>query len=233
MQENLSEYGQLFFNDGYQLGKEALKDGPDDEAILRSVEKMYHAIDQLIGSLSGMAQKHGNPVHCKKGCAWCCHQAVFASSHELHYLGNFIKGRFSDEEIALLRERAKAKNKTTSILKKEALLNYKSPCPLLKNGACSAYEARPMACRIYLSTNVNTCIEFFNKPENENSYPALLEFPLQAGRMMNEGFMKALKEGGTDSLEFRLEDGLSRLASPNLPINRDELSEGGEKERNT
>lgn len=213
MQGNFSEYGQLFYNDGYQLGKEALKNGAGGQAILQSVEEMYLAIDELIDSLSGMAQKHGSPVHCKKGCEWCCHQAVFASSHELHYLGDFIKAHFSDEEIDLLRKRAQAKNKATSVLKNKDLLNYKSPCPLLKNGVCSAYGARPMACRIYLSSNVQTCLEFFNNPANEKNYPALLEFPLQAGRMMNEGFMAALKEAGVETAEFRLEEGLVHLFS--------------------
>jgi len=211
MHQDLSEYGQLFFNDGYELGKEALKDGYDEQALLESVGKMYYAIDQLIDSLLVMAAKHSSPVHCQKGCGWCCHQPVFTSSHELHYLGNFLQTRLSEEAINLVKGRAQAKNNITSTLEKEQVLNYKSPCPLLENNACSVYQARPMACRIYLSTNVKTCIEFFNNPANENSYPALLEFPLQAGRMLNEGFMSALKEAGVETAEFRLEEGLLHL----------------------
>ena len=50
-----------------------------------------------------------------------------------------------------------------------------------------------MACRIYLSTDVKTCHEFYKNPDNIENYPALLDFPMKAGKMMNEGFKAALK----------------------------------------
>lgn len=70
------------------------------------------------------------------------------------------------------------------------------------------YEGRPMACRIHLSTKLGTCLEFYHHPENEQNYPALIDFPLRAGRMINEGFMAALKGYGIETDEFRLEEGL-------------------------
>lgn len=111
-----------------------------------------------------------------------------------------------------VQERARSKNELTSKLTGDQLLQNKTACPALKNGACAAYHARPMACRIYLSTNVATCLEFYKNPDNEQNYPALLDFPLQAGRMMNEGFMAALAEAGIETEEFRLEEGLSKLS---------------------
>lgn len=208
MIEGLSEHEQLFYNDGYQLGKQAAQNGYQEEDLFPALQKMYHGIDQFIESLSILAQRQSSPIHCKKGCSFCCHQAVFANSYELHYLGNFIEKHFSEERRSQVQQKANAKNKKTSTLDEKEMLNFKSPCPLLKDGACSAYEARPMACRIYLSTNVNSCIEFYNNPQNENNYPALLDFPLMAGRMMNEGFIAALKEHKIEIAEFRLEEGL-------------------------
>lgn len=211
MNSSRSEYEQLFYNDGYRLGKEAAKNDYQEEDLFRSMEQLYLGIDQLIDSLAVMAQKQSRPIHCKKGCSYCCHQAVFANSYELHYLGNFIKARFDSSGIQNIKEKAGAKNKVTSKLDEKSVLNYKSPCPLLKDGTCSVYDARPMACRIYLSTDVGSCIEFYENPTNEKNYPALLEFPLMAGRMMNEGFMAALKEAGIEIAEFRLEEGLLHL----------------------
>lgn len=211
MNSSRSEYEQLFYNDGYQLGKEAAKNDYNEEDLFRAMEQLYLAIDQLIDSLSAMAQNQGRPVHCKKGCNYCCHQAVFANSYELHYLGNYIKRQFDFSDILRIKEQADSKNKTTSTLDEKSVLNYKSPCPLLKDGSCSVYAARPMACRIYLSTQVSTCIEFFQNPSDEKNYPALLEFPLMGGRMMNEGFMAALKEADIEVAEFRLEEGLLHL----------------------
>jgi Fe-S-cluster containining protein len=102
-------------------------------------------------------------------------------------------------------------------MNEQELANYKSPCALLENGACSVYDARPMACRIYLSTKLETCLEFYNHPDNEHNYPALIELPLRAGRMMNEGFMAALKEHGIETAEFRLEQGLSIVLKNDQP----------------
>jgi Fe-S-cluster containining protein len=211
MNSSRSEYEQLFYNDGYQLGKEAAKNDYSEANLFRAMEQLYQAIDQLIDSLALMAQKQDQPIHCKKGCSYCCHQAVFANSYELHYLGNFIQKQFDSTGIRQIKEKAGAKNEVTSNLDEKSVLNHKSPCPLLKDGTCSVYTARPMACRIYLSTRVSTCIEFYQNPSNEENYPALLEFPLMAGRMMNEGFMAALKEAGIEIAEFRLEKGLLHL----------------------
>ncbi len=206
-----SEYEQLFYNDGYQLGLQAAQNGYQEKDVFMAIKQMYEGIDQLIDSLQLMAQKQNSPIHCKRGCSFCCHQAVFANSYELHYLGNFIKKQFTAEQQKVVLEKAKKKNQTTTTLDQQTLLNYKAPCPLLKNGSCSAYEARPMACRIYLSTQVSTCIDFFKNPANEDSFPALLEFPLMAGRMMNEGFMTAIREKGIEVAEFRMEEGLLHL----------------------
>ncbi len=211
MNSSQSEYEQLFYNDGYQLGKEAAKNGCQEEDLFRAMDQLYLAIDQLIDSLAVMAQKQDRPIHCKKGCSYCCHQAVFANSYELHYLGNFIQNQFDSSAIQQIKKEAAAKNKVTSQLDEKAVLNDKGPCPLLKAGTCSVYAARPMACRIYLSTHVGSCIEFYQNPTNKENYPALLEFPLMAGRMMNEGFMAALKEACIEIAEFRLEEGLLHL----------------------
>lgn len=117
-----------------------------------------------------------------------------------------------------LAERVTTKSAKTDVLTEEEVLKFKSPCPLLINGSCSAYEARPMACRIYLSTQLETCLEFYQHPENEDNYPALIDFPLRAGQMMNEGFRAALKEIGVETAEFRLETGLNILLNYNQSI---------------
>ncbi len=170
---------------------------------------MYQSVDSLIDSLLAYAEKKGIGVACHKGCEWCCHQAVFANSYETHYLSEYIKTNFTKEEREKTRVRAEQKNAKVQKLSEAEILKYKSACPLLVDGACSAYEARPMACRIYLSTRLESCLEFFQHPGNEKNYPALLDFPLTAGKMMNEGFAQALKENGIGTAEFRLEEGLS------------------------
>jgi Fe-S-cluster containining protein len=207
----------VFFNDGYQLALSEISGEADTGSIFRGLEKMNQAVDLLIDSLLNYAEKQGIRVACHKGCGWCCHQTVYANSYEMHYLAEYIKSNFTEEEQQKAMERAQQKNEKVKSLSDTEVLNYKSPCPLLVEGTCSAYKARPMACRIYLSTRLESCIEFFHHPENEKNYPALLDFPLMAGRMMNEGFIEALKEKEVMTAEFRLEEGLSITLDKNCP----------------
>lgn len=205
--DKISEHSRIFYKDGYQLGTYAVSE-KGEKHLFEAIKTMYEGIDGLIDSLLGVAEKQGVSIDCKKGCAWCCTQAVFANSYEIHYLGRFIEKNFSKAEQEQIIRKAKSKNDKTEKLNDSDVLHFKADCPLLKNGICSAYSARPMACRIYLSQKVNTCLDFYQKPEDENSYPALLEFPLRSGRMMNEGFATALQEKGSMIAEFRLEKGL-------------------------
>jgi Fe-S-cluster containining protein len=213
-----SQHDRVFYSDGYRLAQSAIDQGLSNETLFSAIESLYSAIDGLNDSILALAERQKMGMACHKGCHWCCHQAVYANSYELHFLSEKIKNGFSSEKISKWMEAAEAKFTVTSQMNEEELSNYKAPCPLLENGACSVYDARPMACRIYLSTKLKTCLEFYHHPENENNYPALIDFPLRAGRMMNEGFMAALKEVGIETSEFRLEEGLRIVLKNEQPI---------------
>ncbi|MFY9151405.1 MAG: YkgJ family cysteine cluster protein [Prolixibacteraceae bacterium] len=207
--KHFSDNDRIFYSDGFKLAQSAIEVELSNETLFSAINLLYQEIDKLNESIVALAGKQNMKVACAKGCEWCCHQAVYANSYELHYLSDHILNQFTPEEIKGLTERAYAKEEKTAVLNENEIQKFKSPCPLLKNGACSAYQARPMACRIYLSTKLETCTEFYTHPENESNYPALLDFPLRAGRMMNEGFSAALKGAGVETAEFRMEEGLS------------------------
>ncbi len=199
---------RAFYSDGYRIGMNVAENENSKEVLFSAIEEMYHQIDNLIASVYELAGRQKSSIDCKKGCQWCCHQPVFALNYELDYLNYFIKNNFKTAKQKDIQAKARGKVKKLEGLKNDALLNYKHPCPLLENGACIAYKVRPMACRIYLSTNVKTCLKFYNEPDDKNNYPALLDFPMQAGRMMNEGFKSALKAVGFKPEEFRIEEKL-------------------------
>jgi Fe-S-cluster containining protein len=215
--KHFTENDRIFYADGYKLAQSAIEQGLSNATLFSAIEGLYDAIDGLNDSVLALAERQNMKVACHKGCHWCCHQAVYANSYELHYLSEKIKSQFSNEKIAGCLEVAEAKHAVTSQMSEEEVAGYKSPCPLLENGACSIYDARPMACRIYLSTQLHTCLEFYTHPENKLNYPALIDFPLRAGRMMNEGFMAALKGYGIETAEFRLEDGLRIVLKNDQP----------------
>jgi Fe-S-cluster containining protein len=208
---NQKNIENAFYSDGYKLGMNVAVSDNDQEVLFESVSEMYASIDSLIETLTEFAQKQHHRIDCKKGCEWCCHQPVFALDYELKYLNDFISRNFSEEIQNEIKKRAGNKNNKLSMLKEIDLLNAKYPCPLLENGACIAYSARPMACRIYLSGNVNSCLNFYHQPQSKTSIPALLNLSLRTGQMMNEGFKAALKTNGIKSREFRIEEKLLEI----------------------
>jgi hypothetical protein len=208
MEFNQKNIENAFYSDGYKLGMNVAVSEKNQQVLFESVSEMYSAIDNFIESLTEFAEKQHQRIDCKKGCEWCCHQPVFALDYELEYLKDYISRNFNKETQKEIRKRAMNKNNKLSILKETDLLNAKFPCPLLENGACMAYSARPMACRIYLSGNVNSCLNFFHLPEKKTSIPALINLTLRTGQMMNEGFKAALKTAGIKTKEFRIEEKL-------------------------
>ena len=62
-----------------------------------------------------------------------------------------------------------------------------------------------MACRCYLSSSVESCRKQHDHPQDRSMMAALYEFPLQAGRGMNEGIRSALMEKGLIPSEWLLE----------------------------
>lgn len=206
--KQFTENDRIFYSDGYKLAQNAIDKGLTNKTLFEAIEQLYNSIDGLNDSILALAKRQNINVACFRGCHWCCHQAVFANSYELHYLSEKIKEKFTVQEVTGIIAKTTEKHNKTSSLIEEEVLRYKSPCPLLADGACSIYAARPMACRIYLSTKLESCLEFYHHPENEDNFPALIDFPLKAGRMLNEGFRAALKEHGIETTEFRLEEGL-------------------------
>lgn len=208
MNPRFDQVEKAFYSDGYRLGMQAIESAEDTAAFFDSVAEMYAIVDLMINSLENFAQSHNREIACRKGCGWCCHQPVFAMDYELNYLNNFISKNFGEGKREEIRKRALEKREKLKGTEGEKLLNSKHPCPLLENDACLAYPARPMACRIYLSTNLKSCLNFYHHPEDKTTYPALLDFPMKAGRLMNEGFKAALKTRGIISKEFRIEEKL-------------------------
>jgi Fe-S-cluster containining protein len=207
------EIDKIFFRDGYRLAGSYLEQELSPVQIREAIRALYASIDQLLDAFLQRAKAEGQPVSCKKGCAWCCHQAVFAVTHEFLYLNEYVQKHFSKDaqEGVLARAREKVKISLNSSVEEQ--LKIRAACPFLKGGSCSVYAVRPMACRIYLSASVASCKKEHDRPSDTRNFPGLFDFPLRAGRMMNEGFVAYLKQSGLQVSELPLEQGFSSMVS--------------------
>lgn len=223
------EYDNIFYRDGYQLARGILdkrtggeiEAGEETEAvtvsILEIVESAYEAVDGLVESFILRCRRENRPVDCRKGCAWCCSQALLVSTHELMYLFTWMKVNLGRELIRRIEAAAVERDSRTREMRVMEFIHYTHPCPLLDNDACLVYPVRPMACRIYLSSDVSSCREQHDHPDDPGIMADLYEFPLRAGRLINEGIRKAFTEKGIVTSEWLIESLLNQVfADPDI-----------------
>ncbi|MEN8201075.1 MAG: YkgJ family cysteine cluster protein [Bacteroidota bacterium] len=205
------EIDRLFYRDGYRIAHQYLEKEISPSTLSSGIEQLYQGVNDLLEAFLNRSAAEGKASECKKGCSWCCHQMVYAVTHEFLYISHFVQNNLSREKGQRILEKARDKVMQTmnKSMKEQALL--KIPCPFLDLGKCSIYQVRPMACRIYLSSSVRACKREFDEPTNERVFSDLFEFPLRAGRMMNEGFVAYLKQHGIQSSELPMEQGYSSL----------------------
>ena len=205
------EIKRIFYRDGYRLAHQHLDQGITGVNLRKAIAGLYQAVDDLLHSFIQRSEAEGRAPACRKGCSWCCHQEVFAVTHEFFYLQDHLRSKLGEELRNQILKRAREKVMLTLNLAPDEKLKVRSACPLLRDGSCLAYEARPMACRIYLSTSEASCKRDHDRPHDQKSIPELLEFPLLAGRMLNQGFVACLKQFGLGSSELSIEQGYSSM----------------------
>jgi len=206
-----AEIDKIFFRDGYRMAQGYLDQELSPVQMREAIKALYSAVDVLLEAFLKRADAEGQPVSCKKGCAWCCHQEVFAITHEFLYLNEYVQKSLSEADREGVLEMAREKVKITMNKSVEEQLKIRSACPFLESDSCLVYEARPMACRIYLSASVSSCKKEYAYPSDKRNFPGLFDFPLRAGRMMNEGFVAWLKQAGLQVSELPLEQGYSSM----------------------
>lgn len=79
-------------------------------------------------------------IACRRGCAFCCHVDVDVTPLE----------------AIRLAHRAPSAGSAAA-----GLSAHRAPCPLLADGACTQYEARPYACRAVFSPDAKACEDGF------------------------------------------------------------------------
>ncbi len=99
------------------------------EPSLKKLENIYAFLDDLLSFVA-------NYTPCRKGCSYCCYMKVAVSPLEAEYIQTNLR----------IKQRPNLQRKDT----------YGTPCPFLKDGACSIYEYRPFVCRRHLT--------FFDNP---------------------------------------------------------------------
>lgn len=100
------------------------------------VKLVYEITDEMMSVISQAAV-------CKKGCHYCCDVSVAVSAMEATYIST--------------RTGIAANMSNETILSNETIYPW---CPFLKDGECSIYKYRPVACRTFVTFDDPIYCEF-------------------------------------------------------------------------
>jgi len=123
---------------------------------MNPIAELHQRVDEIHAALAKASADKGKPVTCQgKGCCACCHEPVYCSSEEVHYLVEGLSELQRIDVIGNLKQTI-AKAKASGIFDIEMppvmqWLALELPCPLLEDGACIIYERRPVGCRSHMA----------------------------------------------------------------------------------
>ncbi len=161
------------------------------------INAIYSSVDAATSrELARLHREEGITPPCRAGCFYCCRFHIVTNLAEAHLLAQYVRKTFSVEQMAALRTRthqwhawdsSRPGRPAPAATAQADLSAYEHCCPLLVEGACSAYPARPMVCRThYVSTHPRSCQAASEAASGENPPVVLTSVKLSASPFARE-----------------------------------------------
>jgi Fe-S-cluster containining protein len=186
----------------------------DTEA--KTVELAQNAMEFASGTMGHVFELTQYTPACRRGCAYCCHILVEATVPEILAIAEYIRERFTPEQCVRLERAIDEYIRATEGMTNEERMSVSIPCPLLEAGSCSIYEARPIVCRNWHSSDAGRCREHYEDPASLK-VTAINGLALAAGANVVAGLRVALRSRRLDDRAIELVRGLKiALSDPSL-----------------
>jgi hypothetical protein len=143
-------------------------------------------------------------IACARGCAMCCHLRVMATPAEILGLAAYLEDTLAGGELSALAARVAAAAQRLRALPPERILSTNIACPLLVDGACSAYPARPLNCRAYHSLDVEACRASFEHPGDMSLTHPQSALVSRVNEGVQQGFIDAMRGVAVDTRQYEL-----------------------------
>jgi Fe-S-cluster containining protein len=193
----------------------------EDIAQSLSPEQFDHAMERSLATFDTLNERiigqTGIKLDCRAGCSICCSLRVEVFAHEIFLLARHIRGHFSADEISGLLGRLAAHAEKVLPLTVFEHATQNIICPLLQNGRCSVYAARPQSCRRHHSQDVAACQFTFDHPDD-------LEFPGAHDRDLFRALTAAMQENIDAYAELGYDHTIYELGTALAEALRDDTS---------
>ena len=173
------------------------------------IVNLYRKVEDILSTYTSPT------VACDAGCAHCCHLPVDVTAGEFMTLLNHLLLTCTDKELERVRQAAQVYSDVSARTPEENRAAVRTPCALLVNDRCSAYEVRPLACRGFHSLSVSECVEAF-RPENvRKSFPFADARRALVASKASAMLVEACNSAGKDTRTYDLGAALAlALAAP-------------------
>jgi Fe-S-cluster containining protein len=138
----------------------ALKRGTDVDSCTSLVAKADRKFEETFDHL----RKEGAPIACKSGCSFCCHLRATVAPPEAIALFRYLRSQIPATLAQQIEQRVLANAERIAHMTEEQHLSTNVRCAFLVDGTCSAYRARPMACALHHSLDVDACERLYENP---------------------------------------------------------------------
>ena len=129
------------------------KKGEGTVAPGRIVADTAQLVEEMIN-----AAPQPKPYACRRGCSFCCYEAVSISSVEAQAIASHVTQLPESERTPLLAKLKSYAQRIQAVGEKR-MFKERVPCPFLstEDGTCTIYSIRPYACRGLTSYDVTPC----------------------------------------------------------------------------
>jgi hypothetical protein len=173
------------------------------------VNGVYSSADVATAcGLDRLRTENGIIPTCKLGCCHCCRYHILTNIAEAHTLAQYVKREFSVDQISELRMRTQqwhewdnsrpGRYPSANTDEQADLSNYDHCCPLLVNGACSAYPVRPVVCRTHFVCSHPLSCRAANDPESAEDAPVALTSLVTATSPFSMAIRNHIENAGLD-----------------------------------
>jgi len=173
------------------------------------VKAVYSSVDEAVARvLDRLRSEDGIVPKCKLGCCHCCRYHIVMNIAEARTLAQYVKREFSPQRRKDLRVRTqrwhdwddslRGRCPSADMARQTDPSHYDPCCPLLVNGACSAYDVRPVVCRTHFVSSHPLSCHAANDPESAEESPLVIELVVTVTNPFSMTIKDHIEKAGLD-----------------------------------